>query len=208
MRLSVKILGGEECDVSVDPQDSVEFLKREIEVKLKLDKQTEQRLLFRGKALQDGTPLSDYKLTEGSKLNLVVKRREEAKAQATALSAGGQESQNSSDNSSAVSGASSKTAKAGSSAFGGFSNKFLLSPSTSSSSLSSSSTPSTSGAASSIPVDKELFKSLRPHFASDSDTKKVVDTFLRIYHDRVASLSLDDLERITAHYNQTLSWRY
>ena len=51
MRLSVKILGGEECDVSVDPQDSVEFLKREIEVKLKLDKQTEQKLLFKGKAL-------------------------------------------------------------------------------------------------------------------------------------------------------------
>ena len=63
--------------------------------------------------ISDGTPLSDYKLTEGSKLNLVVKRREEAKAQATASSAGGQESQNSSDNSSAVSGASSKTAKAG-----------------------------------------------------------------------------------------------
>ena len=52
MRLSVKILGGEECDVSVDPQDSVEFLKREIEAKLKLDKQTEQKLLFKGKALQ------------------------------------------------------------------------------------------------------------------------------------------------------------
>ena len=55
MRLSVKILGGEECDVSVDPQDSVEFLKREIEVKLKLDKQTEQKLLFKGKALQGKT---------------------------------------------------------------------------------------------------------------------------------------------------------
>lgn len=197
MRLSVKILGGEECDVSVDPQDSVEFLKREIEVKLKLDRQTEQRLLFRGKALQDGTPLSDYKLTEGSKLNLVVKRREEAKAQASsaASSAGGQEgrSQNSSDNSST--GASSKTAKAASS---------------SSLSSSTNSTPSTSQGvvASPIPVDKELFRSLRPHFASDSDTKKVVDTFLRIYHDRVASLSLDDLERITAHYNQTRSWRY
>ena len=55
MRLSVKILGGEECDVSVDPQDSVEFLKREIEAKLKLDKQTEQKLPFKGKALQGKT---------------------------------------------------------------------------------------------------------------------------------------------------------
>ena len=63
--------------------------------------------------IPDGTPLSDYKLTEGSKLNLVVKRREEAKGQATASSVSGQESQNSSDNSSTVSGASSKTAKAG-----------------------------------------------------------------------------------------------
>ena len=65
------------------------------------------------KMIPDGTPLSDYKLTEGSKLNLVVKRREEAKAQATASSVSGQERRNSSDNSSTVSGASSKTAKAG-----------------------------------------------------------------------------------------------
>ena len=61
MRLSVKILGGEECDVIADPEDSVEFLKREVEAKLKLGKQTEQKILFKGKALQDGTSLSSYK---------------------------------------------------------------------------------------------------------------------------------------------------
>jgi len=199
MRLSVKILGGEECDVSVDPQDSVEFLKREIEAKLKLDKQTEQKLLFKGKALQDGTSLSDYKLIDGSKLNLVVKRRDEVKAGGSKTSqsstAAAVQSTPSAQDSSSTSSAN-KTPRS-SSGFGGFSNRFLL---------SSSQQPAVASA-SSI-VEQELFNSLKRHFASEADTRKVVDCFLRIYNDRIASLNLDDLERITEHYNQSKTFKF
>lgn len=199
MRLSVKILGGEECDVSVDPQDSVEFLKREIEAKLKLDKQTEQKLLFKGKALQDGTSLSDYKLIDGSKLNLVVKRRDEVKAGGSKTSqsstAAAVQSTPSAQDSSSTSSAN-KTPRS-SSGFGGFSNRFLL---------SSSQQPAVASASST--VEQELFNSLKRHFASEADTRKVVDCFLRIYNDRIASLNLDDLERITEHYNQTKTFKF
>jgi len=73
MRLSVKVLGGAECCVDAKDDYTVEQLKRDIEAKLKLGK-TEQKLLFKGKTLQDGTFLSAYKLTDGSKLNLILKR--------------------------------------------------------------------------------------------------------------------------------------
>ena len=52
MRLSVKVVGGSECECEASPDSSVEALKRDVESKLKLDKETEQKLLFRGKALQ------------------------------------------------------------------------------------------------------------------------------------------------------------
>ena len=52
MRLSVKIVGGSECECEASPDSSVESLKRDVEVKLQLGKETEQKLLFRGKALQ------------------------------------------------------------------------------------------------------------------------------------------------------------
>jgi len=73
MRLSVKVLGGQECCVDAKDDYTVEQLKADIEAKLKLGK-TEQKLLFKGKTLQDGTFLSAYKLTDGSKLNLILKR--------------------------------------------------------------------------------------------------------------------------------------
>ena len=52
MRLSVKVVGGSECECEASPDSSVEALKRDVEVKLNLGKDTEQKLLFRGKALQ------------------------------------------------------------------------------------------------------------------------------------------------------------
>ncbi len=73
MRLSVKVLGGSECNVEAKEDTTVEELKAEIEAKLKLGK-AEQKLLFKGKALQDGTNLGAYSLVDGSKLNLIVKR--------------------------------------------------------------------------------------------------------------------------------------
>ena len=56
MRLNVKILGGLECEIEAEPQDTVDHLKSEVESKLRLAK-ADQKLLFRGKALQ-GTYLS------------------------------------------------------------------------------------------------------------------------------------------------------
>ena len=52
MRLSVKAVGGCECECEASPDSSVESLKRDVEAKLKLGKETEQKLLFRGKALK------------------------------------------------------------------------------------------------------------------------------------------------------------
>ncbi len=54
MRLNVKILGGSECDIEASPLDTVDHLKAEVEAKLRLAK-ADQKLLFRGKALQ-GNP--------------------------------------------------------------------------------------------------------------------------------------------------------
>ena len=51
MRLNVKILGGSECDIEASPLDTVDDLKAEVEAKLRLAK-ADQKLLFRGKALQ------------------------------------------------------------------------------------------------------------------------------------------------------------
>ena len=52
MRLSVKAVGGCECECEASPDSSVESLKRDVEAKIKLGKETEQKLLFRGKALK------------------------------------------------------------------------------------------------------------------------------------------------------------
>ena len=52
MRLSVKVVGGCECECEARPDSLVEELKSDVEAKLKLGKETEQKLLFRGKALQ------------------------------------------------------------------------------------------------------------------------------------------------------------
>ena len=51
MRLSVKVLGGVECECEVENNYTVEQLKKDIEAKLKLGK-TEQKLLYKGKTLQ------------------------------------------------------------------------------------------------------------------------------------------------------------
>ena len=60
MRLSVKVVGGSECECEASPDSSVEELKRDVESKLKLGKETEQKLLFRGKALQGNENMKKY----------------------------------------------------------------------------------------------------------------------------------------------------
>lgn len=188
MRLSVKIVGGSECECEASPDSSVESLKRDVEVKLQLGKETEQKLLFRGKALQDGTSLSDYKLTDGSKLNLVVKRRENNIA-----------SLPSTTNSTETNVVSSKPSSSPSTA------QKPIAPNSarqmsSSNGKSQSSKPQT--------LDDELRRVLRPYFNTATDTQKVVTAFKQIFHQRLSSMSLDDIERLARIYNSTNTLRF
>ena len=85
MKVKVKILQGAECNVDVTHGDSVETLK--VRLKKRDRKKTtfqelvkaqlnispgDQKLMLRGKKLQEGTLLGDYNLREGDRLHLVV----------------------------------------------------------------------------------------------------------------------------------------
>ena len=86
MKVKVKILQGAECNVDVTHGDSVETLKvrliwadqkkttfQEL-VKAQLNiSPGDQKLMLRGKKLQEGTLLGDYNLREGVRLHLVVR---------------------------------------------------------------------------------------------------------------------------------------
>ena len=90
MRVNVKILQGAECNVEILPADSVEHLKELVQVLLLLlllsrltfdllqvqlnISPSNQRLVLKGKTLQDGTLLEEYHLKEGDRLHLVVKK--------------------------------------------------------------------------------------------------------------------------------------
>jgi len=73
MKVSVKILQGAECNVDVAGADSVDHLKELVKVQLNISP-SDQRLLHKGKTLQDGTLIQEYNLREGDKLHLVVKK--------------------------------------------------------------------------------------------------------------------------------------
>jgi hypothetical protein len=73
MKINVKILQGAECNVDVELGDSIERLKELVQSHLNISP-ANQRLLHRGKTLQDGTQIKDYGLKDGDKLHLVVKK--------------------------------------------------------------------------------------------------------------------------------------
>jgi len=73
MKINVKILQGAECNVDVVGGDSVDRLKELVQTHLNISP-SNQRLLHRGKTLQDGTLIQEYNLKEGDKLHLVVKK--------------------------------------------------------------------------------------------------------------------------------------
>lgn len=54
-----------------------------------------------------------------------------------------------------------------------------------------------------INLDEALFKALRPHFKSESDTRKVSKAFKLNLQGRLAALSLDDIERVCARLNKS-----
>ncbi|XP_032067446.1 ubiquitin-like protein 4A isoform X2 [Thamnophis elegans] len=77
MLLTVKALQGRECSLQVSPDERISSLKRLVSEKLNVPI-SQQRLLFKGKALADEHRLSDYSIGPESKLNLVIKPLEKA----------------------------------------------------------------------------------------------------------------------------------
>jgi len=73
MKVKVKILQGAECNVDITHGDSVETLKELVKAHLNISP-CDQRLLYKGKPLQEGTLLGDYNLKDGDRLHLVVKK--------------------------------------------------------------------------------------------------------------------------------------
>ncbi|KAJ7317473.1 hypothetical protein JRQ81_003635 [Phrynocephalus forsythii] len=88
MLLTVKALQGRECNLQVSPDESISSLKRLVSEKLNVPV-SQQRLLFKGKALADEYRLSDYSIGPESKLNLVIKPQEKASPEEPGRRAGG-----------------------------------------------------------------------------------------------------------------------
>lgn len=74
MQLTVKALKGKETSLQVSESDTVLAVKKQVEEKLQVPV-SQQRLLFRGKALSDEHSLSFYSIGPGARLNLMVKER-------------------------------------------------------------------------------------------------------------------------------------
>ena len=54
-----------------------------------------------------------------------------------------------------------------------------------------------------VSLDDALFKALRPHFKTESDTRQVAKAFKLNLQGRLAALSLDDIERVCARLNNS-----
>ncbi|XP_076448463.1 ubiquitin-like protein 4A [Babylonia areolata] len=73
MRVSVKVLNGQECSFAVSPSSEVREVKGLVHTLMAIPA-GEQKLLYRGKALTDDKLLKDYDIQDGARLTLVVKR--------------------------------------------------------------------------------------------------------------------------------------
>uniref|UniRef100_A0A0K8SYX8 Ubiquitin-like domain-containing protein n=1 Tax=Lygus hesperus TaxID=30085 RepID=A0A0K8SYX8_LYGHE len=77
MKITVKILQGQETTLEVSDQTSVKDLKQQVFQTLKVPV-NQQKLLLTGKPLSDEKYLVDYPLIkDGTKINLVVKKTDE-----------------------------------------------------------------------------------------------------------------------------------
>ncbi|XP_043103429.1 ubiquitin-like protein 4A [Puntigrus tetrazona] len=72
MILTVKPLQGKECNVQVTENEKVSTVKELVSERLNIPP-SQQRLLYKGKALADEHRLSDYSIGPEAKLNLVVR---------------------------------------------------------------------------------------------------------------------------------------
>jgi len=72
MKITIKSLQGSQCTVDVTEDNVTDDIKAEVEKQLNIPKEN-QRLIYKGKTLQDSTALKEYKIKEGDKLHLAVK---------------------------------------------------------------------------------------------------------------------------------------
>lgn len=73
MRIYVKVLKGSECEVSISPGATVKDVKLQLQdqVSIPVD---QQKLIYQGKPLSDEKTLDHYKITDGAKMFLMLRK--------------------------------------------------------------------------------------------------------------------------------------
>lgn len=73
MRLRVRTLGAEECEVSVQPEETIKDLKKKIESQIPRMQADKQKLVHAGKVLEDRMLVKNYpQLKENERLVVLV----------------------------------------------------------------------------------------------------------------------------------------
>ncbi|XP_071082801.1 ubiquitin-like protein 4A [Haliotis cracherodii] len=72
MRLTVKILNGDECTIAASPSSYVTDIKQQVAALMSIPI-ANQKLLYKGKPMTDNKQLSEYNIEDGSKLTVVAR---------------------------------------------------------------------------------------------------------------------------------------